>query len=96
MNRLKLTSESHFVEETRDVPRLGHTVGDNTKTYHDNFTTFSSLNSAACVVLSNYHFVESHLSHSKPHLVFLTETRVFETNDLSWNIFCKQITCSRV
>src|ERR1044072_6527473 len=30
---------------------------------------------------SNFHFVEHHLSSSRPHILFLTETQVFECSD---------------
>ncbi|KAL7640592.1 UNVERIFIED_CONTAM: hypothetical protein RMT77_008867 [Armadillidium vulgare] len=30
---------------------------------------------------SNFHFVEHHLSSSRPHLLFLTETQMFERSD---------------
>src|SRR6201990_384254 len=30
---------------------------------------------------SNFHFVEHHLSSSRPHLLFLTETKMFERSD---------------
>src|ERR1700755_378802 len=30
---------------------------------------------------SNFHFVEHHLSSSRPHLLFLTETKMFESSN---------------
>ncbi|MPC46862.1 hypothetical protein E2C01_040592 [Portunus trituberculatus] len=95
-------SESPSGEKTRNVPRLDSSLDKNHKCldtslnfFYINFCNFRSLR-------SNFQTVEHHLSSTKPHLLFLTETKLSEATDSSlfsvpsyllYSHFCSKAGC---
>ena len=75
-------SESPSGEGTRNVPSPDPTPGDGPTRCPDNSSNSFSIHFCNIRGLrSNFHSVEHHLSSSKPHLLFLTETQVSVATD---------------
>ncbi len=75
-------SESPTGEGTRNAPRLDPTSDGDSQRCHDNSTNFFFINFCNIHGLrSNFHSFQHHLSSSKPHLLFLTETQVLGATD---------------
>ncbi|MPC69598.1 hypothetical protein E2C01_063828 [Portunus trituberculatus] len=73
-----LASESPSGEETRNVPRSDCSPDGDPK-YLDTSLDIFFIN--FCIILSlrsNFQFVRNHLSLNKPHLLFRTETQLYE------------------
>ncbi len=77
-------SESPSEEGTRNVPRSDPTPDNDSEGCPGNSSNFFSINFWNISGLrSNFHSTEHHLSSSKPHLLFLTETQVFGATNSS-------------
>ncbi|MPC32505.1 hypothetical protein E2C01_025818 [Portunus trituberculatus] len=74
-------SKSPSGEGTRNVPRPDCFSGGDPKCLDTSldlfFTNFCNIRG----LRSNFNFVEHHLSYTKPHLLFLTETQLSEATD---------------
>ncbi|MPC68646.1 hypothetical protein E2C01_062849 [Portunus trituberculatus] len=83
MATLNPASESPSEEGTRNVPWLYSSL-DNDPKCLDTSLNFFFINFCNIRGLtSNFHSVEHHLSSTKPHLLFLTETQLSEATDIS-------------
>ncbi|MPD01860.1 hypothetical protein E2C01_097405 [Portunus trituberculatus] len=75
-------SESHSGEGTKNVPRSDTSL-DNDPKCLDTSLNFFYINFCNMRGLSsNFQSVEHHLSSTKPHLLFLTETQLSEATSL--------------
>ncbi|MPC23969.1 hypothetical protein E2C01_017038 [Portunus trituberculatus] len=78
-------SESPSREGTRNIPRSVCSFEGDPKCLSTSLTFFYINFCNIRVLRSNFQSVEHHLSSTKPHLLFLTETKLCETHEFQPN-----------
>ncbi|MPC13361.1 hypothetical protein E2C01_006093 [Portunus trituberculatus] len=76
-------SKSPSGEGSRNVPRSDYPLGDDPKCFDTSLNIFFINFCNNRDLRSNFQSVEHHLSFTKPHFLFLTETQLSEATDSS-------------